>query len=77
MSPFNIPLIEGKPGIRFWALMLGGLLLAFAINAAAQRWQTAFHVRELEFCLREIDAQSHIPRSTQRRAELISKLARL
>lgn len=41
-----------------YVVFVTGLLLAFAINAVAQRWQAAFHMRELEACLREIDAQS-------------------
>ncbi len=41
-----------------YAVFVSGLLLAFAINAVAQRWQAGFHVRELEACLREIDAES-------------------
>jgi hypothetical protein len=41
-----------------YAVFIIGLLLAFGINAAAQRWQAAFHVRELEFCLRDIDAEA-------------------
>jgi hypothetical protein len=34
-----------------------GLALAFAINAAAQLWQSGFHMRELEACLDEIDLE--------------------
>ncbi|MEE4218304.1 MAG: hypothetical protein V2I48_11895 [Xanthomonadales bacterium] len=41
-----------------FVVFVSGLLLAFIINAAAQRWQAAFHVKELEFCLQEIDAES-------------------
>lgn len=41
-----------------YVVFISGLLLAFAINAAAQRWQAAFHMKELEFCLQEIDAES-------------------
>lgn len=41
-----------------YVVFVAGLLLAFIINAAAQRWQSAFHVKELEFCLQEIDTQS-------------------
>ena len=38
-----------------YVVFITGLVLAFAINAIAQRWQLAFHVRELEFCLEELD----------------------
>jgi hypothetical protein len=41
-----------------YAVFIGGLLIAYAFNAVAQRWQMNFHVRELEFCLQEIDAES-------------------
>ena len=41
-----------------YVVFIGGLLLAFAINAIAQRWQAAFHMKELEYCLQEIDAES-------------------
>ena len=41
-----------------YVVFIGGLLLAFVINAAAQRWQAGFQVRELEVCLQEIDAES-------------------
>jgi hypothetical protein len=41
-----------------YAVFITGLLLAFGINAVAQRWQFGFHVRELEACLREIDAET-------------------
>ena len=41
-----------------YAVFIGGLLLAFVFNAVAQRWQTAFHVRELEFCLQDIDSDA-------------------
>lgn len=41
-----------------YVVFITGLLLAFAINAIAQRWQAAFHMKELEYCLQEIDAES-------------------
>lgn len=41
-----------------YAVIVTGLLLAFAINAVAQRWQAGFQVRELEVCLREIDTET-------------------
>lgn len=41
-----------------YVVFISGLLLAFIFNAAAQRWQAGFHMRELEFCLQEIDAET-------------------
>jgi len=41
-----------------YVVFIAGLVLAFVINAGAQRWQAGFHVKELEFCLSEIDAES-------------------
>ena len=36
-------------------VFLTGLVLAFGINAVAQRWQAGFHLREVESCLEEYD----------------------
>ena len=41
-----------------YIVFISGLLLAFAINAVAQRWQASVHVRELKACLQEIDAET-------------------
>jgi hypothetical protein len=44
-----------------------GLVLAFAINAAAQLWQSGFHMRELEACLYEIDVEALAEHQVRRR----------
>ena len=57
-----------------YIVFISGLLLAFAINAAAQRWQASFHVRELEACLQEIDAETlsrqHLRKQRHRRTRI-------
>jgi phosphotransferase system glucose/maltose/N-acetylglucosamine-specific IIC component len=57
-----------------YIVFISGLLLAFAINAVAQRWQAAFHVRELEACLQEMDAETlsrqHLRKQRHRRTRV-------
>ena len=50
-----------------YVVFVTGLLLAFGINAAAQRWQAGFQVRELEACLAEIDADTLTGKSARQR----------
>jgi hypothetical protein len=50
-----------------YVVFVTGLLLAFGINAVAQRWQAGFQVRELEACLAEIDTDTLTAKSERQR----------
>ncbi|MGD2131059.1 MAG: hypothetical protein PVJ33_05680 [Lysobacterales bacterium] len=51
-----------------------GLILAFGLNAVAQRWQAGFQLREVESCLQEIDREELTDREVRQRQFRRSKL---